>query len=150
MAKERKKIIQTRLGEREISDDGILHFPRGLIGFDSQRYFTLIQIKEDSPFLLLQSIEDSGLGLLVTDPYSFMDEYEIHLSNAEKSILRVERADQAAVLVTVTIPSGRPDETTLNLGGPIVLNSEARLGMQIPQVDSKYPTHFHPANDSTS
>ncbi|TIH19124.1 flagellar assembly protein FliW [Marinifilum sp. JC120] len=147
MAKERQKIIRTRIGEREITEEGIIYFSRGLIGFDDKRDFALIQLSEDSPFLLLQSLEDPGLGLLVADPYSFMDDYEVRLNEAEKRILRVENVRQLAVLVTVTIPPGRPTETTLNLGGPIVINSEARRGMQIPQVDSKYPTHFRPAND---
>ncbi|MFW5497721.1 MULTISPECIES: flagellar assembly protein FliW [unclassified Maridesulfovibrio] len=147
MAKERKKIIRTRIGEREITTEGIIYFSRGLIGFDDKRDFALIQLSENSPFLLLQSLEDPALGLLVADPYSFMDDYEVRLSEAEKRILRVENVRQLAVLVTVTIPPGRPDETTLNLGGPIVINSEAKRGMQVPQVDSKYPTHFRPAND---
>ena len=150
MAKERKKIIRTRIGEREITEDGIIYFSRGLIGFDDKRDFALIQLSENSPFLLLQSLEDPGLGLLVADPYSFMDDYEVRLSEAEKRILRVENVRQLAVLVTVTIPPGRPNETTLNLGGPIVINSEAKRGMQVPQVDSKYPTHFRPANDDPS
>ncbi|WP_421900973.1 flagellar assembly protein FliW [Maridesulfovibrio sp.] len=150
MAKERKKIIRTRIGEREITEEGIIYFSRGLIGFDDKRDFALIQLSENSPFLLLQSLEDPGLGLLVADPYSFMDDYEVRLSEAEKRILRVENVRQLAVLVTVTIPPGRPNETTLNLGGPIVINSEAKRGMQVPQVDSKYPTHFRPANDDPS
>ncbi|ACS79084.1 flagellar assembly protein FliW [Maridesulfovibrio salexigens] len=150
MAKERKKIIRTRIGEREITNEGIIYFSRGLIGFDDKRDFALIQLSENSPFLLLQSLEDPALGLLVADPYSFMDDYEVRLSEAEKRILRVENVRQLAVLVTVTIPPGRPDETTLNLGGPIVINSEAKRGMQVPQVDSKYPTHFRPANDDPS
>lgn len=145
--KRKKKIIRTRIGEREITTEGIIYFSRGLIGFDDKRDFALIQLSENSPFLLLQSLEDPALGLLVADPYSFMDDYEVRLSEAEKRILRVENVRQLAVLVTVTIPPGRPDETTLNLGGPIVINSEAKRGMQVPQVDSKYPTHFRPAND---
>ena len=84
MAKERKKIIRTRIGEREITDEGIIYFSRGLIGFDDKRDFALIQLSEDSPFLLLQSLEDPGLGLLVADPYRLMDEYEVRLSEAGK------------------------------------------------------------------
>jgi len=42
----------------------------------------------------------------------------------------------------VTIPRNKPEETTLNLSGPIILNTKARIGLQAPQVDSKMPTHF--------
>ncbi|HWR02926.1 MAG TPA: flagellar assembly protein FliW, partial [Humidesulfovibrio sp.] len=81
-------------------------------------------------------------GLLVADPFPFLPEYNVKLEQAEKKILRVESIRQIAVLVTVTIPKNRPQETTLNLSGPIILNTKARLGLQAPQVDSKYPTHF--------
>jgi flagellar assembly factor FliW len=46
------------------------------------------------------------------------------------------------VLVTVTIPRNMPSETTLNLSGPIILNTKAHLGLQAPQMDSKLPTHY--------
>jgi flagellar assembly factor FliW len=42
------------------------------------------------------------------------------------------------VLVSVSIPPGQPDRTALNLTGPIAVNSEARIGLQIPQVDGTY------------
>jgi Uncharacterized protein conserved in bacteria len=138
----KKVLIQTRLGEREIARDSILYFPHGLIGLDDKREFVLIPVRENSPFLLLQCLTDPGLGLLVTDPFPFYPEYNIKLEQAEKNILRVENLRQIAVLVTVTIPRNRPQETTLNLSGPIILNTKARIGLQAPQVDSKMPTHF--------
>ena len=64
------------------------------------------------------------------------------LEQAEKKILRVENMHQIAVLVTVTIPRNKPEETTLNLSGPIILNTKARIGLQAPQIDSKMPTHY--------
>ena len=39
----------------------------------------------------------------------------------------------AAVLVTVSIPAGAPEQAALNLTGPIVINYEARVGLQVPQ-----------------
>ena len=135
-------MIQTKLGEREIARDSILYFPHGLIGLDDKREFALIPVRENSPFLLLQCVTDPGLGLLVADPFPFLPDYNVKLEQAEKKILRVENLRQIALLVTVTIPRNDPGQTTLNLSGPIILNTKARLGLQAPQVDSKYPTHF--------
>jgi len=135
-------LIQTKLGDREVTRDSVLFFPHGLIGLDDKREYVLIPVRENSPFLLLQCVTDPGLGLLVADPFPFLPDYNIKLEQAEKKILRVENLRQIAVLVTVTIPRNRPQETTLNLSGPIILNSKARIGMQVPQTDSKYPTHF--------
>ncbi|MBU1229161.1 MAG: flagellar assembly protein FliW [Proteobacteria bacterium] len=138
----KKLVIRTKLGEREIARDSILYFPHGLIGLDDKREFVLIQVRENSPFLLLQCVTDPGLGLLVADPYPFLPDYNVKLEQPEKKLLRVENIRQMAVLVTVTIPKDRPEETTLNLSGPIILNTKARLGLQAPQVDAKHPTHY--------
>jgi len=138
----KKIVIQTKLGEREVARDSVLYFPHGLIGLDDKREFVLIPVRDSSPFLLLQCVTDPGLGLLVADPFPFYPEYNVKLEQAEKKILRVENLRQIAVLVTVTIPRNKPEETTLNLSGPIILNTKARIGLQAPQVDSKMPTHF--------
>ncbi len=135
----------TRLGEREVSPDGIIYFPRGLVGLEDKREFALLSVREDpSPFLLMQCITDSGLGLLVADPYSFIDSYDVKIETADRRVLNVENIRQLAVLVTVTIPQDKPQDTTLNLQGPIVINTEARIGLQIPQTEAGYPTHFRP------
>ena len=145
MAKEIKQKIMTRLGEREVSPDGIVYFPRGLIGLEDKREFALLSVKEeDSPFLLLQCVTDPGLGLLVADPYSFIEDYDVKLEKLDRKTLKVENIKQLAILVTVTIPQNKPENTTLNLQGPIVINTEARIGVQVPQTEAGYPTHFSP------
>lgn len=142
MAKERREVIQTRIGEREISRDAVIYFPRGLIGLEDKREYVLLQVADDSPFLLLQCVTDPGLGLLVADPYPFIDGYDVKLDGASKKTLKISSIRQVGVLVTVTIPRDHPDQTSLNLNGPIIMNTEARLGMQVPQVDQNYPTHY--------
>jgi flagellar assembly factor FliW len=144
MAKKNERIVETRLGRMSLPEDRVLTFPRGLIGFMGHREFTLIQVREDSPFLVLQSLSDPKLGLLVADPYSFMTDYEVVIGDADLRLLGIESREQAAILVTVTIPQGMPERTTLNLSGPIVLNHEARIGVQIPQTDARYPSHYTP------
>ncbi|BDQ35420.1 flagellar assembly protein FliW [Pseudodesulfovibrio portus] len=135
----------TRLGQREVSPDGIIYFPRGLVGLEDKREFALLSVREDdSPFLLMQCITDPGLGLLVADPYSFIDDYDVKIENADRRVLKVDNIRQLAVLVTVTIPQNKPEDTTLNLQGPIVINTQARIGLQIPQTEAGYPTHFRP------
>jgi flagellar assembly factor FliW len=132
----------TRLGKRVIDLDSVIYFPRGLIGLEDKREYVLLRIEDDSPFILLQNLEDTSLGLLVVDPYSFLTDYNVKLETAEKKILQIENARQVAVMVTVTIPHDRPEETTLNLSGPIIINSEAKRGMQVPQLEAGYPTQY--------
>jgi flagellar assembly factor FliW len=94
--------------------------------------------------LLLQCVTDPGLGLLVADPYSFIDDYDVKIENPDRKVLKVGNIRQLAILVTVTIPQDKPEDTTLNLQGPIVINTETKIGLQIPQTEAGYPTHFRP------
>ncbi len=140
MARNQELIINTRLGKRRINTDKILHFPRGLAGFEDKHEFTLLQIRPESPFLILQSMEEASLGLMVADPYSFMDDYQIKIGDAEQTLLQVTSPRQVAVLVTVSIPPGKPEEASLNLTGPILINHEDRVGLQVPQADDSRPS----------
>lgn len=134
--------VQTRLGNLAVDMDRVIRFPRGLIGFEDCKEFTLLQLRQDSPFLILQSLERPELGLMVADPFCFIVDYNVKLGTAEQKILKLDNIRQLAVLVTVSIPKGRPEETALNLMGPILVNHEARIGLQVPQVDSKHPSRF--------
>lgn len=136
--------MDTRLGRVSLAEDQVISFPRGLIGFMGHREFALLQVREGSPFLVLQSLSDPTLGLLVTDPFNFMTEYEVVIGDADLRLLGVTSREQVSLLVTVTIPQGMPERTTLNLTGPIVVNHETRLGVQIPQTEGRYPGHFTP------
>ncbi len=139
----RKEVtILTRLGERVVDQSRIITFPKGLIGFENRREFALLQIRDDSPFMLLQCLKDSKLGLVVTDPFAFLEDYELQIGETEQKILRIESIRQLAILVTVTIPQGRPDEAVLNLTGPICVNSKSRIGLQVPQTDPRFPGHY--------
>lgn len=131
------------MGQQTVSMDKVIYFPRGLIGFETYHEFTLLQLEEGSPFLMLQSLDNPRLGLLVADPYSFTEEYGVKVGDAERRILRLENIRQVAVLVSVTIPPGEPEKTALNLNGPILVNHEAKIGLQVPQIDSRYPSHLY-------
>lgn len=134
MARSKEIEIDTRLGRRCIDADKVVHFPRGLAGFENERDFILLQIRPEAPLLILQSVNTPVVGLLVADPYSFFDKsYAPQVGDAEKQLLRIESLEQAAVLVTVSIPAGAPEQAALNLTGPIVINYEARVGLQVPQ-----------------
>ncbi|MDY7002036.1 MAG: flagellar assembly protein FliW [Thermodesulfobacteriota bacterium] len=144
MAKRKtEKVIHTRIGKLPVDLERVIYFPRGLVGFEECKDFTLLQIRGDSPFLVLQSLTRPELGLLVADPFAFLADYDVKLGSAEQKILRLKNIRQVAVLVTVNIPSGQPERTALNLTGPILVNYEARIGLQVPQVDTKYPSRFY-------
>ena len=145
MARNKEIEIDTRLGRRCIDTDKVIRFPRGLAGFENERDFILLQIRPEAPLLILQSVNTPVVGLLVADPYSFFDRsYAPQVGDAEKQLLNIESLDQAALLVTVSIPAGAPEKAVLNLTGPIVINFEMRVGLQIPQcADGPQQVNMH-------
>lgn len=110
--------INTRIGPREIDPDRIIHFPCGLVGLESEREFALLQIHQDWPLLILQSATTPAVGLMVADPYSFLDSYPIQVGEAELALLGLESKEEASVLVTVSRPADQPGTVKLNLCGP--------------------------------
>ncbi len=135
--------IDTRLGKQTVSLDRVIHFPRGLIGFENFKDFALLQIREGASMLVLQSMDDPGLGLLVADPFSFVDKFSLRISDAEQNLLKAQSPDQVTVLATVSIPPGKPEETSLNMSGPILVNHETKLGLQVPQGDPAQPCKIY-------
>lgn len=127
--------IDTRLGRRVVDADRAITFPRGLAGFEGEHDFVLLQIRPEAPLLLLQSLKSPQLGLLVADPYLFLDDFKLSVGEAELALLQLKsiRGKDAAVLLTVAIPQGEPEKATLNLTGPIIINYTARIGLQVPQ-----------------
>ena len=140
MAISTEKEIDTRLGKRIVAQDKIITFSRGLIGYEDKKDFTLLQIKENTPFLILQSTEEPSLGFLVGDPFVFCQEYQVKVGDAEQLLLKIDRIEQVAVLCMVIIPMDKPEDISMSLNGPILINHEARIGLQVPQSDNKYPT----------
>ncbi|WP_290917735.1 flagellar assembly protein FliW [Halodesulfovibrio sp.] len=143
MEKQKEIVIETRIGTQSISMDKVIEFPRGLLGFEDHHSFTLLQLRDASPFLVLQSMDAPNLGFLVADPYSFIDDYPVVINSVDEETLQVDDPADVAVLVTVTIPHGRPENTALNLSGPILVNRKSRRGVQTPLTDKNVPTQLY-------
>ena len=134
MAQDKTIEIDTRLGRRTVQTDKIIHFPRGLAGFEKEHEFVLLQVQPNAPLLVLQSISNPHVGLLVADPYSFQPAYPVTIGDADQALLRLQHVDDAAVLVTVSIPEGDPANALLNLMGPIIINHRNCVGLQVAQM----------------
>ena len=144
MEQENKIIeIDTRLGRRSIDSSRIIYFPKGLVGFETEQRFVLLQIRADAPLLVLQSVTTPQLVLLVTEPKCFLEDYQPHVTEAEMSTLGLAKLDEAAILVTVSIPQGAPEKATLSLTGPIIINHLTCIGLQVPQNDISGPARVN-------
>ena len=131
------KIISKIHGEIEYEESGIITFNKGIPGFEELKKFILVNLVDYEPFKLLQSLEENEIGLIVTSPYEFFNDYEIKLSDETIKNLKIETPEQVTILTTVTLNSDVKKITT-NLQGPIVINTSNNFGEQIILDDPKY------------
>jgi flagellar assembly factor FliW len=106
-----------RFPPTEAAEQSIIEFPYGLIGIPGTRYALR---ESDSPFSLLQSIDDPSLAMQVTNPFRFVETYAIELSDQEGALLPTQDLAQASTYATIRHD---PDvaRLVLNLRAPIVI-----------------------------
>jgi flagellar assembly factor FliW len=114
-----------------LADPVEVELPAGLVGIPAARRFQLARWGgPDSPYALLRSLEVEDLEFVVVPPAPFFPDYAPVVDDDVVADLELSSADDAVVLVIVTV--GDPVErSTANLLGPIVVNRSTRRGAQV-------------------
>lgn len=131
------EILSSRFGRLSVDDDRIINFPGGLLGFPEHRQFALIQTSQENYFFWLQSVEDSTLAFVVTDPSIFFKDYEVPLREETRDELAIS---DAGTVQSFVICNKVGEWLTGNLLGPIVVNAENRLAQQVVLTEKKWTT----------
>lgn len=138
-------IINTRVfGEVEITDDKIITFPGGIIGFPDMKQFTLLHDEEQgvsAGIRWLQSLEEPGFAMPVMDPLVVKADYNPEIDDELLKSIGEVTADNLLVLVTVKVPSDLT-KMSVNLQGPIIINVDERKACQIIVDTDTYPVRF--------
>ena len=115
-----------------------IRFAAGLPGFPNVHRFRLAPWgPPGSPYLRLHAVDDPEVGFVVVPPWVFYPDYEFDLDDASAERLGLAVADDAIVLAVVTLRD-RPEEATLNLLGPIVVNRHTHDAAQVVLPTSSY------------
>lgn len=120
-----------------IDKPSTIFFEQGIPGFENLRYFTFEYVEGDLPMRLMKSVENQEVNLLVTSPFYFYPEYEWELSETMKDELSIKTEADIEIWSIITVPED-PAKSTLNLLAPVVLNINAKIGMQLILHDSSY------------
>jgi len=131
------------LGQVTAPAEQIITFPSGLPGFPDERRFVLVNGHLKPPFYCLQSLDNPALTFVVTDPTVLVPEYRPKNGGSTLQELSAISPEDLQVLVTLTIPPGRPQEMTANLMSPLLINPIEGLGKQVV-IDKPHYSHQHP------
>lgn len=106
-----------------------LIFVGGLAGFPGVERFALVEVP-DSALFRLRSIDESDLEFVVVPPALLFPSYEPEIDDVSAERLGLRTADDALLLVVLTLPrdGGVP---TANLLAPIVVNRRTRTAAQV-------------------
>ncbi len=138
------RTIQTsRFGELEVDESAFINFPHGLIGFEKYRDYIILEMDSFKPFAWLQSVDKPALGFPIVDPALVKQDYEVKIDASELKEIGITDTTQARIFVIVTVPRGKPQEMSVNLLGPIIVNADQRRAMQVALFDSDYPTKYY-------
>lgn len=133
-------LVETaRFGSIEVDEERIIHFAKGVPGFEHVRQFVLVTPNEESPFSILQSVDEPGLAFVVTSPLWFRPDYRVEARREEIAELEIDDPDDVLVLAIITLNSD-PEKMTANLLAPVLINTKNGRAVQLVLSESRYST----------
>jgi flagellar assembly factor FliW len=121
-------------GWLDIGPEGILHFPDGIVGYETQRHWVLLAEEGDSNVGWLQSLTDPDLALSLVPPHRYVRNYVLRVDRREISCLPWTAEDRALLFVVI---SEREGKLTANLRAPIIINLDRGFGRQVVVADEQ-------------
>jgi len=133
----------TKFGEVKYKKSDVITFIRSILGFTDLNRYIIISRPESEPFKWLQSIDDPSVCFVIVDPIMFYPEYLIEISPYDiKQLGGTENLEDYQIYGIVTVPKGRPDQMSINLQGPVIINVKNLKALQLilnnPDYDIRY------------
>ena len=117
-------------GALEFSEEELIRFEEGLFGFENRKDFLPVPFEEEDTILCLQSIEDRDLSFILMNPFRLMPDYDPVLKPDDYERLGTDQEELLSYYVISVIRS-TPEESTVNLKCPVVVNSVTRKAIQV-------------------
>ena len=131
-----------QFGEIEYSEDRIITMLDGIVGFEDQKRFLLLEATEYEPFLLLISVDEPEIGFPLIPAIYADPKYAPSLPSEEMELLGGKDAvSDLAVMLIATIGKSASD-TTANLRAPLFINPAKRVGRQVILTDDNYSVRY--------
>jgi flagellar assembly factor FliW len=141
------RISTLRFGELEIPEDKVITMAKPVLGFEQLKRYCIIEGEDFEPFLWFQSVDDPTVAFIIVNPRIFCNDYRIEVNPKEIEEIDVASVKTVETYVIVTIPPD-PRKMTINLQGPILINTESRLAKQLVLVNSNYSVKHHIIDDT--
>jgi len=99
----------------------------------------VLEKEEYRPFKWLVAITDPQVMLIVIEPLLFFPDYAPNISKTDLNDLKIVNSGHTKIYSIITL-ARVPEEITVNLSGPIFVNSVTNIGKQIALTGDTYST----------
>ncbi|TCP26031.1 flagellar assembly factor FliW [Scopulibacillus darangshiensis] len=134
--------IETKyFGGQEIEEKEIFEFTGGVPGFLDEKEFILQPLADDSPFQVLQSVNNTDIAFVIAPLFFFTKEFDFSIPEAVVEQLGIEAEEDIVVYAIVTIKDPF-SQSTVNLRAPILLNVKTYRGKQLVLDQGNYDIRY--------
>ena len=138
--------VQTKwFGEIEVSDEKIITFEKGIIGFEDWKKYTLVydaEKEEDVSIVWLQAVDEPTLALPIMRPEIVYEAYDPIVEDEIINSLGENIKDaELMVFCALTVPQDIT-KMTINLKAPIIINVDTMKGVQLIADNSDYQVRY--------
>lgn len=129
----------TRFGTITFTKEDVILFPDGPLGFPDTTKFVIVDDPKSKPFRMLQSIENSHLAFTILDPKVARQDYKFNINLEDLKYVESTSLENLEVYCVVSLHQ-KLEDVTINLQGPIVINTKKQIAHQYVLVDQGYTT----------
>lgn len=142
------RVNTEKFGTIDITDDKIITFDNGIIGFQDYTRYTLIydadsEEKSESAMMWLQSMDEPALAFPILKPQFVKPDYSPVVADEMLECLGSGEINNKDLLifVTMTVPHDIT-KMTCNLRAPIIINAKTLKGVQLITENEDYLVRY--------
>lgn len=122
------------------SKEHVLHleFPKGLIGLENQKQYTLYALKQ-GPLSILCALPSEQQFFYLINPYMVCADYVLDIQEEDYNFLHNPYQEDIMVFSIVTMQNP-VENITCNLIGPIIINIKENIACQCVNVGERWKT----------
>jgi flagellar assembly factor FliW len=125
------KFSNNHFGEFEYEEKFILNFTAGLIGFEENKKYLIVNDEDVQPFRWLVSIEDDSLSFPILDPELLVPGYSRNI-----------KASSDTTVFVVAALNEQADKSTVNLRSPLLIDNTTGEAKQVILDDESLPLQY--------
>jgi flagellar assembly factor FliW len=131
-------IETSRFGSIAVSENDIITFPEGMLGFSKIDQYVLVERADDSLFIWLQALKKPTVAFPLLEPQILERNYRVEMIDEDMKMIRMKDLKHSKVFSIITIPTD-PTKMTANLKAPVVINVKDKLAKQVILHNQDYP-----------